>query len=332
MRRTAGLICAAALSVWLSACGYIGPVRPPSPRIPIAVNDLTVTETGDAIQCGFTLPEETTDQLTIDTFHSIDLRIGPDVKPFDLGAWAAASSAIPVPEDQTADETNHREVAFAVPASQWLGKEVAVAVRTAQHKHYSSWSNVVHLRIVNPLDPPEIKADSDAKGVKITLAAQPESKVRIIRQGPNDPAPVEAGITDTIEFIDTAADYGTPYVYTAVAFDDTDRANAVSKPSKAVPITPVDKFAPEVPANVTVLPGPNSIEISWERSPEPDTKGYYVYRSVNGEPFKRIGDLRTLPTYSDKDVKRGNRYRYQVNAIDQRGNLSERSAPVEVSY
>ncbi len=334
MRAFAGLVCAAALSFWLAACGYIGPVRPPSPRIPVAVNDLAVTELGDSIQCSFNLPEQTTDQLTIDTFHLIDLRIGPDVKPFDFGAWAAAASPIPVPEDQTADETNHRQLTAATPASHWLGKQVAVAVRTAQHKErYSSWSNIVHLRVVDPLDPPEIKADSDAKGVKITLTAlQPESKARIMRQGPNDPAPVEAGITDTSQFIDSGADYGTKYVYTAVAFDDSDQANATSQPSKAVPITPIDTFPPEVPTNVTVLPGPNSIEISWERSPALDTKGYYVYRSMNGGPFKRIGDLTTLPTYSDRDVKRGNKYSYQVNAIDQRGNPSDRSAGVEVSY
>lgn len=334
MRASAGLVCAVVLCLCLSACGYIGPVRPPSPRIPVAVNDLAVTETGDSIRCIFNLPGQTTDQLTIDTFHLIDLRIGPDVKPFDFGAWAAASSQIPVPEDQTADETNHRQITAATPVSHWLGKQVAVAVRTAQHKeNYSSWSNIVHLRVVEPLDPPTIKADSDAKGVKITLTAlRKGTEARIMRQGPNDPAPVEAGTTDTTEFIDTGADYGTKYVYTAVAFDDIDEANAVSAPSKAVPITPIDTFPPEVPTNVTALPGPSSIEISWERSPALDTKGYYVYRSTNGGPFKRIGDLTALPTYSDKDVKRGNRYRYQVNAIDQRGNPSNRSAPIEVSY
>jgi hypothetical protein len=333
MRASAGLGCAAALSIWLSACGYIGPVRPPSPRIPIAVNDLAVSEIGDILQCTFDLPEETTDYLTIDTFHLIDLRIGTDVKPFDFGVWAAAASQIPIPEDQTADETNSRQITPTTPVSQWLGKEVAVAVRTAQHKNYSAWSNIVHLRVVDPLTPPEIKAASDAKGVKITIGAlRPESKARIMRQGPNDPQAVEAGTTDTTEFIDTGADYGTKYVYTAIAFDDTDHANAMSRPSSPVPITPIDTFPPEVPTNITVLPGPNSIEISWERSPALDTKGYYVYRSVNGGPFQRIGDLATLPTYSDKGVQHGNRYRYQVNAIDQRGNLSERSAPVEVNY
>jgi hypothetical protein len=333
MRSSAGLVCTAALSVLLSACGYIGPVLPPSPRIPVAVTDLVVTEVGDSIQCSFTLPEYTTDQLTIDTFHLIDLRIGSDVKPFDFGAWAAASSPITVPPDQTADETNHRQLISAIPASHWLGKNVAIAVRTAQHKNYSSWSNIIHLRIVDPLAPPAIKADSDAKGVKITVSGlTPGSKARILRQGPNDAQPADAGVTDTTEFIDNAADYGTKYVYTAVALNDSDQANAVSVPSKPELITPIDKFPPEVPTNITALPGPNSIELSWERSPALDTKGYYVYRSIDGAPFKRIGDLNILPTYSDKDVKRGNRYRYEVNAIDQRGNPSDRSVPVEVIY
>ena len=334
MRKYGCLLGAATLSLWLSACGYIGPVRPPSPHIPVAIKDLKVQEVGGNLQWSFTLPTETTDRIDIDTFHLIELRVGADVHPFDFGSWLAGSSAITIPASQTADEVNNRQMNSETPIGQWEGKEVAVAVRTAERKQrFSQWSNIVHLRVIKPLTEPVIQADSDAKGVKITLKDVSEgAKVRILRQGPNDTAPVEAGIAEESEFIDTAAEYGTKYVYTAVAFNNDNGADAVSKPSRPFPITPEDKFPPEVPTNVTVLPGPNSIEISWERSPAPDTKGYYVFRSVNGGPFQQVGDLTALPAYSDADVKRGNQYRYQINAVDQRNNTSERSAPVTVTY
>jgi fibronectin type 3 domain-containing protein len=53
---------------------------------------------------------------------------------------------------------------------------------------------------------------------------------------------------------------------------------------------------------------------------------------VNGGAFQQVGNLTALPAYSDADVKRGNQYRYQINAVDQRNNTSERSAPVTVTY
>jgi hypothetical protein len=334
MRKYGCLFGIAMLTLWLSACGYIGPVQPPSPRIPVAVRDLKVQQVGGNLQWSFTLPSETTDRIDIDSFHLIELRVGADIHPFDFGAWLSGSSAITIPPSQTADEVNNRQMNSETPIGQWEGKEVAVAVRTAERKQrFSQWSNIVHLRVIQPLTEPVFQADSDAKGVKITLKAAPEgAKVRILRQGPNDTAPVEAGVAEGAEFIDTGAEYGTKYVYTAIAFNNDNGADAVSKPSEAVPITPKDTFPPEVPANVTALPGPNSIEISWERSPAPDIKGYYVFRSINGGPSQQIGKLTELPTYSDSDVKHGNQYRYQINAVDQHNNPSERSAPVTVTY
>jgi fibronectin type 3 domain-containing protein len=99
-----------------------------------------------------------------------------------------------------------------------------------------------------------------------------------------------------------------------------------------VPFTIKDIYAPSVPTGVTALAAPNSIELSWHRSPESDLKGYFVYRSVNGGPYQQIGGLQTLPTFSDHQVERGKTYSYELNSVDQKNNLSDKSAPVEVHY
>jgi fibronectin type 3 domain-containing protein len=39
------------------------------------------------------------------------------------------------------------------------------------------------------------------------------------------------------------------------------------------------------------------------------------------------GDLVNLPTFSDHKVGHGKSYRYEIGAIDQKGNLSAKSAP-----
>ena len=107
---------------------------------------------------------------------------------------------------------------------------------------------------------------------------------------------------------------------------------AESLPSKAGESTPKDIFPPSVPERMTALAGPDSVEVSWQRSPEPDLKGYYLYRSVNGAPFEQQGNLLMVPTYSDRDVQHGKTYRYEVSATDQKGNVSEKSAPAEVVF
>jgi fibronectin type 3 domain-containing protein len=110
------------------------------------------------------------------------------------------------------------------------------------------------------------------------------------------------------------------------------KGTAESLPSKPFVITAVDVFPPKVPASITALTAANSVEVSWERSPDADLKGYYLYRSANGRSFERQGNLLTLPTYSDHNVEHGKAYRYAVSAVDQKGNESARSAVAEVAY
>ena len=317
------------------SCGYIGPVQPPSLHIPVAVTDLTVSEIGDSLHLQFTLPPQTTDATGIGKFHDVELRVGPDVTPFDFMTWLGGTRPVTIsPAEVNSAANQSQPLKTTLPVSDWSGKEIAVAVRTAEREaHYSQWSNVVRLRVVEPLAIPVIKPESDPNGVKLTIESFPEhAKVRILRSGPTDQQPVEAGIADSPEFVDRGAEYGTPYAYTAIAVDDSNKANATSKSSEAVPFTSVDKFAPSVPGHVTALAGPGSIELSWDRSPEADTRGYYVFRSVDGGPFERVGDLATLPAFSDKSIQRGKKYSYQVSAVDVRNNESARSSAVEVTF
>jgi hypothetical protein len=327
--------CAAAALLLSQGCGYIGPVQPPSLHIPVAVTDLSVSEIGDSLHLQFTLPQRTTDAAGIGKFHGVELRAGPDVTPFDFSTWLEGTKPVAISAAEVNSAANESQpLKTTLPVSEWAGKEIAVAVRTAQKDaHYSQWSNVVRLRVVEPLSAPVLSPASDPNGVKLTIESFPKhGKVRIFRRGPNDAQPVEAGIADSPEYVDRGAEYGTPYTYTAVAFDDNERANAVSKASEAVPFTSIDKFPPSVPVNVTALAGPGSIELSWDRSPEADTHGYHVFRSVNDGPFERVGDLVTLPAFSDKDVQKGKKYSYQVSAVDVRNNESARSTPVQVSF
>ncbi len=325
---------AAAAVIWLGGCGYVGPVLPPSPEIPQAIANLTVIERGDQIEINFSTPPRTTDNLPVKKFSKIELAIGPDVHPFDFDRWSASARqyemAPPPPNDP--DEPQSQPMYKRVPASEWVGKQVAVAVRTSVKKadHFSSWSNRVVLDVIPPLAPPEVqKPEPTAKGVLLKWTSEGEGvQYRILRQGAGEGSPVQIGTSTTPDYVDAGAQYDTLYHYLVIAF----KGLSESLPSEPQEITPIDKFPPSVPASITALAGPDSIEVSWQRSPESDLKGYYLYRSVNGSPFTRIGDALAVPTYSDHDVQHGKTYRYQVSAFDLKGNESAKSSAAEVAF
>lgn len=333
-----GILLSLTAALLLYSCGFPGPVQPPSLHIPVAINDLSVDQRGDKVMYSFTLPELTTDNTAIREFKTIDFRIGPDVKPFDYSAWADAAKPVEVPEPvQAAARTGggtvlRIESSFA-PAN-WIGKNVVLAVRTAERgDRFSQWSNLMRIRIVEPPRTPKVTAESDPKGIKLTIEpAQKDVKFRILRQGPNDAQPVQAGIASRSEFLDTGAEYSVQYRYTVIAFSSEEHANAESNPSDPVVFTATDIFPPSTPSNLTALAGVSSIEVSWERSPEPDTKGYYIYKSVDGGAFVKLNDVMTLPAFSDKDVQAGKKYRYEVSAVDVRNLESKPSAPVEAGF
>lgn len=331
MRRAALAI--GGLTAGLLGCGYVGPVVPPSPEIPAAVTDLAAVERGDKILITFNTPLRTTDNLAIRKFSEIDLRIGTASIPFDFDRWAAGATRYQLtpPPPNEPDFPRANPMSDAIPASEWSGKRIAIAVRTAVKRtdHYSPWSNRAVLTVVPPLQPPVIAVEATAQGVRVSWPSEGNDvSYRIYRQGPGDKQPAEIGTSDKPEYVDSTAQYDTHYEYSVVAV----HGSAESLSSKPESITPVDKFPPSVPAGVTALAAPESIELSWQRSPESDLKGYYLYRSVDGGPFAKVGGLLQLPTYSDHDVTHGKSYRYEVSAVDQKDNESEKSKPVEVRF
>jgi len=116
-------------------------------------------------------------------------------------------------------------------------------------------------------------------------------------------------------------------VQAAMKAGDAEAESGVSKPA-AIPYE--DRFPPAVPAGLTAIAGIESIQLVWNPDAEPDLKGYYLYRSAGDQPFARLGELLESPSYTDRAVEAGKRYRYAVSAVDQSGNESARSAPVEV--
>jgi hypothetical protein len=297
------MLMAASCGLLLEGCGTVGEPMYPSLNIPIRVTDLRVSEHANSLVIDFTIPNQTTDGVTIKTVRGVELRAGD--------------------REVTVDRNLPGAVHVETPVDGLAGQQVLVHVRVIGTKGKpSAWSNEVTIAVVAPLaSPSQLKAEGVPDGVKITWSAPEENHFRIYR--------LEQKIaeSDAPEYLDKTTEYGKTYQYSVQGVNGT----AESAMSEAVSITTKDVFPPAVPAGLTASPGIDSVELAWDRNTETDFKGYRVYRSVDNGPFERIGDMVEGPSFSDKKIEAGKHYRYAVSAVDQVGNESKQSELVEIT-
>ncbi len=309
----------------LSGCGYVGDVQPPALNIPMAVLDLSALQRGGKLKFSFTPPAMTTDRLPIDQPGEIDLRIAPPGDGrFDVNAWADGANRV---------TANGPQAEADVAAFE--GKQIFAAVRTRGPKgRWSEWSNVVVIAVAPVLQKPlDFKAAADAAGVRLAWNHRgPEgTRYRVFRQSAQEEKPRLIEPKAANPYADGTAEFGKPYKYQVQAAIDAGTQEAESDFSETVEITPVDTFAPAVPAGLNALAGLNAIELAWDRNTETDFRGYHVYRAVGGGEFERIGELTEAPAFSDKSIQAGTSYRYAVASVDQKGNESGKSEPVAIT-
>jgi hypothetical protein len=311
------LLSPAAAMVLFAGCGYVGDPMPPALNIPQPVTDLQARQTGNRIVIRFTAPRATTDGLTLHRLSGIDVRIGTDAPA--TGETLDAGAAQPGP------------VELATPASPWTGQRIRVAVRAASlQQRWSEWTTVEISVVQAPMPPQNVRAESHPRGVRLRWTAGP-GQVQVWKRPAGRQVFLEAAEVEGNEWLDTQARYGELQEYqlqTVVLVDDS---TAESERTGIIAIAPQDSFPPSVPAALTVVTGIDAIELVWERSPEPDTDGYHVYRADGSAEFTRLAERVRSANFSDRAVKSGSAYRYAVSAVDSRGNESARSKVIEIT-
>jgi hypothetical protein len=304
----------------LAGCAYIGGPKAPSLEIPLAVTDLRAAEYGDRILIQFTVPMLTTEGDPLKRLRSINLYAGPANSPFNVSSWSESATRYSVPASGPGPYTFDR-----VPVQDWVGKNIALAVRATGPKgKVSGWSNPAVLSVGPPLaTPANLQAANTMDGVRLTwIGSAP--KYRVYRWvGEEQQMPI--GDTNAPEYLDASAQFGTEYHYMVMGLEDETRQSVVSQ---TVSITPKDIFPPAVPAGLTASAANNAIELAWVRNTEADFRGYNVFRAEGNGPFENIAMLIDVPLYRDAKVEPGKVYRYEVSAVDLLGNESERSEPV----
>jgi fibronectin type 3 domain-containing protein len=270
-------------------------------HLPVPISDLAVVERGDKLVVQFTVPSRTTEDLLLRETPKLVVYVGE--KPFEI-------------ETKEKDLLAHAEI----PAQEFYGKDVKVGVKALNDRDRDAgFSNIVALHMVPALAvPANLKAVAVAAGVEVSWNS-PEKMFTIFRQGPGDKVLVKLDTADHSPYIDKTAEYGKDYRY-AVQSSTAEAQSEIAEMAK--PYTPIDTFAPTIPQALAAVVGTQSVELVWDRDTESDLAGYRIYRDAGSGQFERIGESHDAPSFSDKTVEKGKRYRYAVTAYDKSGNES----------
>ena len=316
--------------VLLAGCGYIGEPLPPLMRIPARVTDLAAVQRGSNLIVQFPVPAVTTEGTIIKQAVRLDLRIGPiSGTTFNPDAWAASAKAV------GGAVIEGGRARYQIPASEWMGKEVQIAVKVVgANGRDAGWSNNVAVTVAPaPEQPLDLVAVSDPHGVHLSWRAAGNAFL-IFRRGPEGLQEKDfalLGNSDKPEYTDATAEFDKTYRYVVQSVAKAGKGQVESETFERKRDHPGGHFPPAVPTGLTAVPSTASIELVWERSAEPTLAGYRIYRALGSGPFERLVDTQELPTFSDRKIESGKIYRYAVSAVKRNGFESKLSAPVEAT-
>lgn len=347
-----------------AGCGAPGEPVPPSPPIPVAVNDLAARQVGDAVLLTFTLPGKSTlgERLTeIPTLEVLRGSLRPDGAPSQRSFRVVDT----IPGSVLRGYIQQGKVQFPEPfppekTRAQPGETALFRVRTrVSERKASADSKEVSLNLY-PV-PERIKgldASVTEKSIQLSWAPPQQTSAgavlpaiqefRVYR-GELDPASAVAAdkdlhaavwklpllqiaATTTPEYQDTGFDFGKTYAYVVRSVISEGGAPLESGDSRAAIVTPRDTFSPAAPQDLVAaaLPGAAGsyvVDLSWTINLETDLAGYRVYRSESGSERGKLltSDLLPTPAYRDSSVSTGRRYWYTVTAVDRAGNESASS-------
>jgi hypothetical protein len=324
------------LSVFHLRCGSVGEPQSPLLNIPQPAADLQAAQGAEGIVLEWTWPRVTTEGMPL-----------TNVTGFDVYAMALAADS-PAPE-QSLFQREGRLVAslsgvdlashgpgdrlrLTLDPRSWVGRRIAFAVRGETRRRQSDLSNIALVEVTTPPGRPtlgDLRVDAEAIELKWS-ASQGADRYAVERRAAEGDF-TEIGVTDGLNFRDAGYRFGVAYSYRVQGIIETSTGAVRGEFSEPVTITPVDTFPPARPLGLRAVVTESAVQLSWEGGQESDLAGYRIRRRLGTETVVLNAGPSPAAAYSDHNVQRGARYVYEVVAVDQEGNESPPSEPVEVA-
>jgi hypothetical protein len=322
-----------------SGCGKKGPPVAPERRLPAPPSGLAGTVEADSVVVSWTNPRTRVDGTPFRDLALIKLyrrQEGPGepaksamVSRGTVVGWdelAAIKPGAPEPAVMTGNTVRwidkkglvfDRRYVYVVTVQDSSGRSSAPSERLA----------VVYLAAPRP--PQALAAAPGDREVRLTWQApaglidggplRGDIAYVILRgAGAEGPlAPVKSEPVTATTYTDTGLENETTYRYVVRAVRRESNGAAYGEPSAVATATPVDRTPPAPPTNLIAVPSETAVRLAWNASASDDVATYAVYRATGTGPFVRIATTPALNTvYADRDVNRGERYRYAVTALD----------------
>ncbi|MFQ5898867.1 MAG: fibronectin type III domain-containing protein [Candidatus Methylomirabilia bacterium] len=340
-----------------AGCGIKEPPVAPERRVPAAVSGLSATVEGAAVVLTWTNPSRRADGsrlpdlTTLRVYRREQPRQGKP-KPAVLSRGkvvgydevAAIRLSAPAPA-----EVEGSRVRWSDRTTLTVGRRYVYTVRAVDKIGRSSHpSDRVAIIFLAAPEPPEslavIPGEREARlswKPPRTLVDGTAVAGRLVYQVLRTPiawaapTPITPDPIETTSFRDRGLQNGQTYYYGVRAIRIEPAGEARSELSEVVAATPVDLTPPAAPTNLVAIPSAKAVRLLWNRSPEADVAGYFVYRA--GRPGGAYARLNPRPIqttrFVDRSVEPGESYAYVVTAVDRakRANESARSNEATVS-
>jgi hypothetical protein len=324
-----------------SACGKIGPLKPPAPHGPLPPGGVDARQIGAAVEVGFTVPQPRGGAPGQEVARVEILRVA-----FPKGVIPAADpDAFRVRGERVAEVAGEMvkpgsrlviaDPALASLADGGLGWTLRYGVRVRDQNGRPS--SLVVARDLMTLSAPEaprgLTAQATADGVRLTWDAPPGTPAASynVYRGPADGTlaeqPQNVKPVTSRDYLDAGVESGKHYRYVvrAVAAEGAPYREGIS--SAAVIVNASDVFPPASPTGLVAVQEGKAVRLLWNPGTERDLDGYRVYRRREGGEWTRLGaDPLRQPTLLDSEVKAGDGVSYRVTAID-RATPPNESAP-----
>jgi hypothetical protein len=290
------------LVLLLTGCGKVGEPLPPFIRIPEAVNDLAVRQSGNDLVLTWTNPPRYIDGSAATDLSRIQIRSNDAVLMTVEAMQAGQPQSLVLPIGGSVD----------------LPRSFAVQVETAGGK-MSPTSNTIS---ISPVAVPgrvgHLQVFTDQRRITLTWDKPQDHPELVDGYRVSRLEPEETHVVTDTRYEDTRYRPGEMYTYQVTAM----RGMVPGVGPESVSLVIEDKTAPQVPIGLDIVVSDTGAFVTWAANSETDLAGYRIFR--NQIP---VSD-RSIAANSFFDAEYRSGFAYAVSAVDEFGNESARSPEI----